>query len=430
MFIYPSDVILKLRTKWSSSFTKDNNSYWNLPNDKILHLLVETAYHSTFLTEENRKISFKLIYITMNSGDSLNKAPIEIKRRLAKIVIFDVARAFNTNEILRLSPSTDFNQSLICIDNFGTDNQPKLMIWGLMDGGTSWWNNLHGKSMLGLPLIKKLIIASMEPGHITISRGENVLLTLNNGEFKDNDSNVFNTTQIKSFFRKTISDFNREILLNVNDDSIKKIDKKNFNDKYFNFIKSLIFHIQEKFHGGVLIIIKDDLQSINENISFKYKSNYDVVWELLVKREKAFNDYQWLNNYLRNNDDAKRFVLYSSLETQIKEYDEAILDSIKFFSSLSNIDGSIVVTDKLRLLGFGGEIILEKSKFTILDAVTGEIILLDNYGTRHRSTFRLCHSLKNTIAFIISQDGNIKVVKKDNNDLLIWSNINLGFFGI
>ncbi len=430
MFNYPLDIITNLKKLWPSSFGSTPDDYWDLPSDQVLHLLIETAFHSSFLTEETRSISFKLIYITKNDKKVISNAPIGIRRRFLKIITFNSNREFNANEILRLSPASDFIQSLICVDNFGSNKKPKLKIWGLMDGGTSWWNILHGRFMLGLPLIKKLIISSTGPGHITISRGENVLLSLNNGELIDNNYNIFNEVKIKSFFEESINKYTREIILRLNKDKIMDVNKNIDGSTYLDFVKSIIFHIREKHHGGVLIIVNDKIQTLGDKISFKYKCNYDVPWEILVNRDEVLYKYLSLNEYLRKNYDVSKFAVYSSLETKLKQYDEAIIDSINFISSLSNIDGSIVFTDKLQLLGFGGEIHSSESNFNILNADTGNPVKLDNYGTRHRSAFRLCYSINNSIGFIISQDGNIKVVKKDKNKLLLWSNINLGFFGI
>lgn len=45
---------------------------------------------------------------------------------------------------------------------------------------------------------------------------------------------------------------------------------------------------------------------------------------------------------------------------------------------------------------------------------------IESYGTRHRSAFRFCFEFQDTVAFIISQDGDVKAVKRVGDDLIVW----------
>jgi DNA integrity scanning protein DisA with diadenylate cyclase activity len=55
---------------------------------------------------------------------------------------------------------------------------------------------------------------------------------------------------------------------------------------------------------------------------------------------------------------------------------------------------------------------------------------VESFGTRHRSAFRFCSSLEDSIAFVLSQDGGVKAVKRHGKDVLMWPDINTGAMGI
>ncbi len=41
-------------------------------------------------------------------------------------------------------------------------------------------------------------------------------------------------------------------------------------------------------------------------------------------------------------------------------------------------------------------------------------------GTRHRSAYRLCNELRDVIAVVISQDGNVRFVKRKDEAVTYW----------
>ena len=125
-----------------------------------------------------------------------------------------------------------------------------------------------------------------------------------------------------------------------------------------------------------------------------------------------------------------------SLKQHVEDVEKALTDSVKFVASLSGVDGAVLITDKLRVLGFGCEVIaqspsLEFARLSSRARVTGKKnIPIESYGTRHRSTFRFCSSFEESLAFIVSQDGGVKAVKRVGADLVLWPDINIGVFGL
>ncbi|HNN63650.1 MAG TPA: diadenylate cyclase, partial [Candidatus Obscuribacter sp.] len=41
-------------------------------------------------------------------------------------------------------------------------------------------------------------------------------------------------------------------------------------------------------------------------------------------------------------------------------------------------------------------------------------------GTRHRSAYRICHELKDALAIVVSQEGNVQFVRWSGDRLVFW----------
>jgi hypothetical protein len=91
----------------------------------------------------------------------------------------------------------------------------------------------------------------------------------------------------------------------------------------------------------------------------------------------------------------------------------------------SAVDGCVVLGDGLQLLGFGGKIVAgDKDPDLELRALTNKKTgyvadlkeaLLSVGGTRHQSALRLCMKVPGTMAFVVSQDGDLKVFWSERN---------------
>jgi hypothetical protein len=172
-----------------------------------------------------------------------------------------------------------------------------------------------------------------------------------------------------------------------------------------------------------------------DRINIKYPLCYDRGWRLIIDAVTTHRQYYDL--YFPLSDGEKPITVddfrkLNSLDGQREEIDEAIADSVRFVASLSRVDGAVVLTNKLRILGFGGEITAispSLSKIRVSQdtkATRGKLVTIETYGTRHRSAFRFCSSYEDAVAFVISQDGGIMAVARIGADLIMWPDINLG----
>jgi len=93
-------------------------------------------------------------------------------------------------------------------------------------------------------------------------------------------------------------------------------------------------------------------------------------------------------------------------------------EATKSLVSFSKVDGSVVLDKELNVLGFGAKLYApagaEGNNVPCVNPWTGRVDseLLDRigrFGTRHTSAFRFCSCNPGTIAFVVSQDGDVRI---------------------
>jgi hypothetical protein len=108
------------------------------------------------------------------------------------------------------------------------------------------------------------------------------------------------------------------------------------------------------------------------------------------------------------------------------ELDEALFESARFIANLAAVDGAVVLTEGLDLVGFGGVI---KGAFSKEDIIARAIDVegeqkvyerAEGVGTRHLSAYHLCKEIPDVIAIVISQDGNTSLVTSMDNFVTCW----------
>lgn len=195
--IYPVDIIKPLLKKLAQ-IKKEHFEPPKLPSESIMGELFEVAYHASFLTEENRKLHFRIIFASENEVTDKERIRGHLTSRP---IVFDTPRDFSISEILRLAPALDMTQVLICVSQVNrSPKKPKLGIWGLLDSGSSWWRFMHHESSYGAPPPNNLTISCTEPGQLSISAQGRIFMTLRNGTLIEPSWGVLHNGPLGKFF--------------------------------------------------------------------------------------------------------------------------------------------------------------------------------------------------------------------------------------
>jgi hypothetical protein len=255
MQVYPNSLLKELKNVWSLKAHK-HEELAQLPPDKILLELIEVVYHASFLTEETRRISVRVLFAECDS--IVKKADDSFGGNRLSVLSFEQKRAFNKGEILRLAPATDPEKMLIGVEY---SIKKGLLIWGLVDIGSSWWKFIHGESSSGYTPPAELTISSTSPGNVTVSRGGRILLSLNGGKIEKPLNGLFDEGPVHDFFKPVQQEFYKEVCdelsaerydMNGHDDSYP-------NRKFISFIERLIYAIKKCIMAALLSLFQMSL---------------------------------------------------------------------------------------------------------------------------------------------------------------------------
>ena len=107
----------------------------------------------------------------------------------------------------------------------------------------------------------------------------------------------------------------------------------------------------------------------------------------------------------------------------------AVFEAAHLVADLTHVDGAVVMTTGLDLLGFGEEIagdvpeVPRVMRARDLEGVEREWVRTDRVGTRHRSAYRLCHILRDAPAVVVSQDGGRRFIRWHKDAVTYWEQV-------
>jgi hypothetical protein len=112
--------------------------------------------------------------------------------------------------------------------------------------------------------------------------------------------------------------------------------------------------------------------------------------------------------------------------TRLALLDEAIFEVAHQLADFATVDGAVVLTDRVQVLGFGGMI---KGDFGQVGSVARALDVEGNrrheeptesVGIRHRSVYYLCHQIPDALGIVISQDGNTRFITQKAGMVTYW----------
>lgn len=405
--------------------------------------VLEVAYQASFKTEEKRRPGFRIILYSptdhkkyMQNRESMHK----YYNNWFRLIPFESARRFTAAEINRLAPAAELTRLLVCVS---CEEYESPVIWAMLDTGENWWKFIHHEVSGGMPPPNHLTITSMMPGELTVSAEGTVFATLKDGEISQPSMDSLWTGQVSDFLEPARHRLYEDAVSNLK--SKKWDDDGNDNDFphrfYTFFLERVLFYTRLRDHGGTILMIPEQITQddtrILDRLNTKYSCTYQAAWNLLVR--SLVNHRKFYDLHFPLWDGKKRiskelFQEHSMLKSEGQDIEEGLTDVAQAIAAMTAVDGAVVINRNFDVLGFGAEVIASSPSLSNVSVFSGNkkrgAIPIEAFGTRHRSAFRFCSSFEDAVAFVVSQDGGIKAVKRVAKDVALWPDINSGSMGI
>ena len=434
---YPKDLVYELGILWRlgpPGMEISAPGYRKLPDSEVLEDLVSTAYQVSQMREEARGLRFRLMLCEPEDvdedgyGEALGLFFISFKE----------PRPYNEYELLKLGPSIDYNNSLIGIRYRKGEG---LQIWGLIHSGSRWMHVIHGGSKQATPLPPALGINIIGAGRLIVCRGVEILAQLSGGKIISPSTNVFRSQWVAKRFGRVRGELAKLHEDNPNRDPKQwaGIDPAFIPALYLEFFKHVISTVRRSGHGGTILSfpVGMDASAVHDTayIDLKYRFGDTTPRSQLQKIVLRILEVLARNcGRLYGPDYLAGWKDYVSLQTEeLAQLDERIFKYARFIARLTGVDGAVVITEGLELIGFGGIIQGAMEMGGIVaraldpEGMQRQIERVESVGTRHRSLYYLCHKLHDVLGIIVSQDAKASVVTWNCDKVTFWDVIPIDF---
>jgi hypothetical protein len=409
----------------------------DLPEKVVLDELLDVCYHASLMTEEGRPTIFRVAFIS-------SRTPVSPPRResvaLETIMRYGLGRPvpFTVGELRRLAPVADPRRILIAVEQIEEGTRRRLQIYGLIDLGMALWEMARHERISGPASPEALVVTSTRPGELSISRGDHPVIRLRGGEVVSPTQSVLFHGPVARFFLGASDQLVRAA---CERSGVKQDPEKDdtLSSSHLWFIESILLHIAELKHGGALLFVRDGVadndEQFQEVVSIKYRLPSTRSGDALLAAMAMRLQHNDLDERLHTRRVVRREDLeeLEGLAWNQRELEDSSRDAARFIGSLTAVDGAVVLTDKLRIIGFGGEVRVSGPGTDTIHMAKNEegdestAAPFTGYGTRHRSAFRFVENMDPSVAFIMSQDGGVKAATMVGGRVVVWPYFEIGY---
>lgn len=417
---YPSELSARITSRWAET----GPSVVPLPGPASLDEVLETAYHASFLHEEQRSLRFRLLVAAPSALPSCSP-----RDHVLQMLEFDPSRRLSDGELRRLAPAADFERTLIGVY---AEGEGLPYIWGLASSGVQWLRNMQSgrASQVGL-LPDVLVIHVLAPGHLLIARGSTPIVELQGGRLRERGLDLFQSQWMTGLFAPIRAEVVQ--LRTSGGDRLPTVDEDVVRAVGQHLLRRALSAIRRARHGGTLLIVPPDDQGNLDipGVTLKYRfADQDTrrrFRQLILSMLSTLQQVAAREGHAH----VDRAFYQQRDDPELRILEDAVVELAQLMASLAAVDGALVMNRRLELLGFGGEIteatpVPQIHRALDLEGLQTAAEVVDGVGTRHRSVYRLCLAHPDTLGFVVSQDGSVTIVHARDHRVLCWDQQTFG----
>ena len=335
---------------------------------------------------------------------------------------------------MKIAPASDPRTSSFAVYH---EADGRLTAWGLIDQGNRYHDyvNFDSETAPERPGLFQASITGI--GHLVAYIGYEKIAELKLNSLVRAAIDVFQSGKVRDALEAGIKCQLESLQAGWPDEFPDDFDEWRpvVTDTWLAALRRLLLRVQGIRHGGAFLMTT---HQTDQGLLVKHKIDYNRLRTALQRHavataERLISSGTIEDEYMDQNAEEVPTGLY--LQESVANYDlEEIRNELHgiiwFISLLTRVDGLVLLNQNLEVRGFGVEIIESEEPSEIYaagDALASDYLLkkLDyqQYGTRHRSMMRYCAKFPGSLGFVISQDGDVRVMTKVGDRLVLWKNI-------
>lgn len=406
---YPADLALALRRQWPATAP-------DLPKLDTLTTFISVLYQASLLAEEGRPVTCHLV---LASQAQLEAQPVQLTD--FHLVRFTTPRPYSEQELRRLSPAAQLPGCLLAVAP--TAGGTGLQLWGLLFSEHQWDQLADQPRLTTAQPPPALLVEVSGPGSLVCYLGAQRLLTLQRGRIEGHGFVTFPSAWAEGRFVEnprlagdalpgpTLTPAHEELLTRL----------------VLQMQRRALTRTQAGGHGALIVLVPTDQAAVltapGGVLRPKYPlqpgvagPRYPALVRALLRRLRALGEVSWA--HYQHAHDAELLTLTAEIE-----------HFADYLAALTAVDGALVLTQQIDLVGFGVEIQatqvpLERVQRALdVEARQRQPLAIDHGGTRHRAAYRLCLAAPECLAIVVSQDGSVQFVRELDGQVIVWDQL-------
>ncbi|MDF7813904.1 putative sensor domain DACNV-containing protein [Hymenobacter sp. YC55] len=401
---YPADLAVALQQHWPPDAPP-------LPATTVLTAFLSTLYQASMLAEEGRPVVCHLVLATQAELAAQAETLTDFH-----LLRFAEPRSYSEQELRRLSPAVQQASSLLAV---APTPQGDLYLWGMLFSEHEWDQFVDRPRLSTARPPRALLVQVNGPGNLVFYDGAHRILTLQRGRVDGHGFLSFPLAWIQGRIVISQRQAGQDLLPE---------ERELFRHLILQLQRRTLTRIRASGHGALIVMVPADriaaLTAPGGVLCPKYpvllgkgtSARFPALVQAVIRRLAALGEVSWAH-YQRTHD-ADLLALSAEIE-HLADY----------LAGLAAVDGALVLTQLLDLVGFGVEIqatqvSLERVYRALdLEAQERQAVAVDHGGTRHRAAYRLCLAAPECLAIIVSQDGGVQFVGEQAGQVVVWDQL-------
>jgi hypothetical protein len=427
-YVFPDDLAARVTERWHAIAARHEGRVPELPRPADLKHVLATAFFASFEREEGRNLRFMLccspdLEVTRDGlGESVPVMPLEAPRPMSVATLRSIAPAVNAN-----------NAAILVRCPSGGGDGERCEIAGVLHVGANLARARSGRSFYYRPAPYALLVDVRDAGELHIYQGGLKLAAMRAGRLYDQIAySALEFLPISDVLAGGEQALRPRIAMPAHEPHHETSD---FHwTALLNTILCTINGVKEHGHGGtVLLVSPDAAPTLPIHTKFDIHGRVNILGNRFVTFLNArhqLTDARWRHRAAAHIE--AHATALSILENAAFDAEEQLADAADLVAQLTAVDGALVLTSDLRVLGFGAEIVLDTAVPITAYEVVGSADRFEafpevdsqSFGMRHRSALRCVSVSKGVAAFVVSQDNSVSFIWKKGHKVLLKKNVN------
>jgi hypothetical protein len=404
------------------------------PTARILGLLVNTAYLATLRTEEGKFVLGSLIFADPRHPDS--DRPFLRRANYPSFTPFDSPVRLTVEKLVKLSRAVDGWSGSIAV--YGTPRS-SIVAWGVLDQLVQHNVSLRGEKEGGFHPPGILRLAMDGIGALSAYQGDLFLGGVRQDQVVHSEQVVLYSTGLAKRLHSILSPIAQKISMALGSSIPSSENEQELFNEWSKTIARICIGIRRAGTGGALLISPHPntrILEVGHRIPYSRLGHAAILHVLDSQYSrlcyKAYSDSREKNDVVS----IKMVSEQDCAETDQEDRESELSAAIRMVTSFASLDGIVLLTPLLEVVGFGVKVLSSPSASRVYVAddyvrrgSKAKCIDISQFGMRHISMLNYCLADRKAIGIVVSQDGQVRLMFSEGKSLLLWENVQLLRYG-